>query len=140
MEVGLRDGDRRQMVMRPVMQGKYGNLNAAVVSYGPCQTPTLTFCVERHQRIAAFQPETFWAVRPHVSKAGQRWLLTSAFHPAVPFYCAILNAGIQLVKDLDGHADNSLQSNRLRSIGDCCWPHVSKPGQGRLCGCFWNLA
>ncbi|KAK9856828.1 hypothetical protein WJX84_005321, partial [Apatococcus fuscideae] len=53
-------------------QGKYGNLNAAVVSYGPCQTPTLTFCVERHQRIAAFQPEPFWLVRPHVSKAGQR--------------------------------------------------------------------
>ena len=42
------------------MKGKYGNLDASVISYGPCQTPTLTFCVERHQAIVAFQPEPFW--------------------------------------------------------------------------------
>ena len=54
-----------------LVQGKYGNLDASVVSYGPCQTPTLNFCVERHQKIAAFQPEPFWVVRPHVSKGGQ---------------------------------------------------------------------
>ena len=54
------------------MQGKYGNLDATVISYGPCQTPTLTFAVQRHQAITAFQPEDFWSVRPHISKAGQR--------------------------------------------------------------------
>ena len=55
-----------------MVQGKYGNLDASVVSYGPCQTPTLNFCVERHQKIASFQPEPFWVVRPQVSKGGQR--------------------------------------------------------------------
>ncbi len=54
------------------MQGKYGNLDASVISYGPCQTPTLAFCVQRHQIMTAFQPEDFWSVRPHISKAGQR--------------------------------------------------------------------
>ena len=54
------------------MQGKYGNLDASVISYGPCQTPTLAFCVQRHQVMTAFQPEDFWSVMPHISKAGQR--------------------------------------------------------------------
>ncbi|EFJ52569.1 hypothetical protein VOLCADRAFT_79203 [Volvox carteri f. nagariensis] len=50
--------------------GRYGNLDASVISYGPCQTPTLNFCVERHQAIVSFQPEPFWSVRPRASKAG----------------------------------------------------------------------
>ena len=53
-------------------QSKYGNLDSSVISYGPCQTPTLNFCVERHQAIQTFQPEPFWVVRPQVSKAGHR--------------------------------------------------------------------
>lgn len=51
-------------------QSKYGNLDSRLISYGPCQTPTLNFCVERHQAIACFQPEPFWVVRPRAAKAG----------------------------------------------------------------------
>lgn len=53
-------------------QSKYGNLDSSVISFGPCQTPTLNFCVERHQAIQTFQPEPFWVVRPMVTKAGSR--------------------------------------------------------------------
>lgn len=54
-------------------QGKYGNLDANIISYGPCQTPTLNFTVERHQLITAFVPEPFWSVGAAcVRGSGQR--------------------------------------------------------------------
>ena len=48
-----------------------------MVSYGPCQTPTLNFCVEQHQLISTFQSEPFWSVRPQVAKHGQRCVLVA---------------------------------------------------------------
>lgn len=51
-------------------QGKYSNLDATVISYGPCQTPTLNFAVEQHQRMVGFEPENFWVVVPECGRAG----------------------------------------------------------------------
>jgi len=41
---------------------KYDGLDARVVSYGPCQTPTLGFCVERHLEIIRHTPEQYWVL------------------------------------------------------------------------------
>merc|ERR1719199_1455243 len=51
--------------------GKFGDLDTNLVSYGPCQTPTLWFCVRRHDEITSFQPESYYTVDVSVTKSGR---------------------------------------------------------------------
>jgi DNA topoisomerase-3 len=74
-EIDLKVGVAFTRFQTRYFQGKYGNLDSSVISYGPCQTPTLGFCVERHLRITTFVPEPFWIVQPHISKGGHQLLL-----------------------------------------------------------------
>ncbi|KAI8009689.1 DNA topoisomerase 3-beta [Camellia lanceoleosa] len=47
-----------------------GNLGILILDYGPCQTPTLGFCVQRYLQITTFKPEKFWAVHPYIIHNG----------------------------------------------------------------------
>ncbi|ERN06776.1 hypothetical protein AMTR_s00005p00164560 [Amborella trichopoda] len=69
-EIDLKVGVAFTRFQTRYFQGKYGNLDSSVISYGPCQTPTLGFCVQRYLQITTFRPEKFWSLHPYISKSG----------------------------------------------------------------------
>jgi DNA topoisomerase-3 len=70
-ELDLRVGCSFTRYQTKLFQSQYSGLHNSVISYGPCQTPTLGFCVDRHDEIQQFKPEKYWRLTCKVRSTGR---------------------------------------------------------------------
>ncbi|GJQ09879.1 hypothetical protein GpartN1_g1670.t1 [Galdieria partita] len=67
-EIDLKVGVAFTRFQTQYFRDKFSSLDSKLVSYGPCQTPTLGFCVARLDEISKFSPETFFLIVVNVRK------------------------------------------------------------------------
>lgn len=97
-ELDLRIGCAFTRFQTKFFQGRYGDLDSTLISYGPCQTPTLGFCVQRHDAIQTFKPEPYWSVQACIqTKDDQDFSLD--WQRVRSFDKEVANLFLSLVKD-----------------------------------------
>eukprot|EP01060_Flectonema_neradi_P029887 TRINITY_DN4237_c0_g2_i1.p1 TRINITY_DN4237_c0_g2~~TRINITY_DN4237_c0_g2_i1.p1 ORF type:complete len:760 (+),score=136.87 TRINITY_DN4237_c0_g2_i1:79-2358(+) len=70
-ELDLRIGIAFSRLQTQFFRKHFGKqLGKPMVTYGPCQTPTLWFCVHRHNQIELFVPKPYWVPRAVISVNG----------------------------------------------------------------------
>ena len=74
-ELDLKVGVAFSRFQTRYFQGRYGDLDSSVISYGPCQTPTLGFVVDRHDCIQSFKSEAYWKIDITIDPGGGSSLL-----------------------------------------------------------------
>ena len=61
-EIDLRIGASFTRFQTLTLRPRFSSLSSNLISYGPCQIPTLGFVVERYKKVKNFVPETFWSI------------------------------------------------------------------------------
>lgn len=123
-ELDLRIGCAFTRFQTRFFQGKYGDLDSSLVSYGPCQTPTLSFCVDRMDKIQSFKPETFWYLDvdlthgPTSTKFNVSWSRVRLFDKEIiyMFYNEIRNCAKARVTDVVLAQKSKQRPNALNTV------------------------
>ncbi|KAL1411723.1 DNA topoisomerase [Vanrija albida] len=71
-DLDLRLGAAFTRMMTMALQARFPELNqqegGKVISYGPCQFPTLGFVVDQYNRVQSFVPEPFWHIAVSIER------------------------------------------------------------------------
>jgi len=120
-ELDLKIGCSFTRFQTKYFQGRYGDLDSNLISYGPCQTPTLWFCVQRHDEIKAFQPEPYWTLDCRIDYNGQtydlEWNRGQVFDQLVcNTFRDICQGGDALVTDITQKAESRARPQALNTV------------------------
>ncbi|KAB1203333.1 DNA topoisomerase 3-beta-1 [Morella rubra] len=121
-EIDLKVGVAFTRFQTTYFQGKYGNLDSRVISYGPCQTPTLGFCVQRYLQINTFKPEKFWTLRPYIIQDGYELQLEwernklFEFDVATMFQQLVMEDGILEVTEISEKQESKSRPPGLNTV------------------------
>lgn len=69
-EIDLKVGVAFTRYQTTTFHFRYANLDAHLISYGPCQTPTLGFCVDRYDEIQRFRSTPYFKLVAHILRNG----------------------------------------------------------------------
>ncbi|KAJ2686667.1 DNA topoisomerase 3-alpha [Coemansia spiralis] len=75
-ELDLRIGSALTRFQTLRLSSRFTSLNDKLISYGPCQFPTLGFVVDQFLRVESFVPETFWYIYLEHTKDDGRAVFT----------------------------------------------------------------
>ena len=142
MQLDLRVGAAFTRFQSLRLQQRFDQFNGGnkkVISYGPCQFPTLGFVVERWARIETFVPENFWTIEmsitvpddtsntipnsnSNVSRAGRTlkmtWKRGRLYDRtlALSLYAQCLEYGLATVVEVQGRAKNKWRPLPLATV------------------------
>ncbi|KAL6259332.1 hypothetical protein P5V15_009247 [Pogonomyrmex californicus] len=108
-ELDLRIGCAFTRYQTKFFQGKYGDLDVSLISYGPCQTPTLGFCVQRHDEIQTFKPDPYWVLQITIKSSDGQDIMLS-WNRVRSFDKEVANMFLSHIKEHDHATVVSVQS------------------------------
>ena len=83
-----------------VFHEKCRDLDSSLISFGPCQTPTLGFCVERHDAIQTFVPVPYWVLVPTVQVTPTSTPIALSWDKEREFNHSLALAAFNRIKDV----------------------------------------